>query len=142
MSDAPATQKVTADYVQAERRGVVLRVPMENITHFTFSHKYAGAHYAGGELILSMSLVTIEEIVGKKLVRISRSCLAMRQHLTLLEYDGLAGGGWVTAQSPHDPTKQIKLRVSRRELNPVKIAMGIKELKVPVTPHTFQGAPT
>lgn len=142
MSDAPATQEITTEYVQAARRGVVLRVPIENITHFSFSHKYAAAHYSGGELMLSMSLTTIEAILGRKVIRTHRACLAVRKHLVSLERDGVDLGGWVTAQSPHDPTKQIRLRVSRRELNPVRIAMGIKKLQVPITPYTSQGAHT
>jgi DNA-binding LytR/AlgR family response regulator len=141
MSNPPPTQEVTADDVQAARRGIVIRVPMENITHFSFSYKYAAAHYAGGELMLSMSLVTIEAIVGKQLIRTSRSCLAVRKHLVSLEYDRLDQGGWVTAQSPHDPTIQIKLRVSRREMKPMRKALGVKKRRGQVAPHTFRSAP-
>lgn len=141
MSIPPPTEEVTAEYVQAARRGVVLRVPIENITHFSFSHKYAAAHFAGGELMLSMSLVAIEAIVGKKLIRTSRSCLAVREHLVGLEREGVDLGGWVTAQSPHDPTIKIRLRVSRRELKPVKAALGVKMQRGHCTPHTFRGAP-
>jgi DNA-binding LytR/AlgR family response regulator len=141
MSDAPITQEITTEYVQAARRGVVIRVPIENITHFSFSHKYAAAHYAGGELMLAMSLTTIEAILGRKVIRTHRACLAVRQHLVSLERDGVDLGGWVTAQSPHDPTIQIKLRVSRREMKPLKKAMGLKRINARVRPHTLSSAP-
>lgn len=123
MTYAPKTQVITSEYVQAPRGGCVVRIPLENITHFTFGDKYASAHTDSGELILAISLHEIEEIIGDLLVRTHRSCLAVRKRLVSLTRDAAIGGAWAIVRSAKNAAVQHKIRVSRRQVPIVRNAM-------------------
>lgn len=125
MTYAPKTQVITPEYVQAPRRGHVVRVPIENVTHFTFGDKYASAHTTSGELILAISLHEIEEILGDQVVRLHRSCLAMKSALVSLRRDCRARFGFATVSA--EPP--VELNVSRNRYRKVRKLMGHLEAR-------------
>lgn len=127
MTYAPKSQVITLEYVQAPRRGHVIRVPIENITHFTFGDKYASAHTTSGELLLAISLHEIEEILGDQVVRLHRSCIAMKSALASLRRDCTTRCGWAVV-STEGPEPFIDLRVSRAEYPRVRKVVGHLEV--------------
>lgn len=124
MTYAPKSQEITPEYIQAPRRGHVVRVPIENVTHFTFGDKYASAHTNNGELILAISLHEIEEILGDQVVRLHRSCLAMKSALASLRRDSATRCGWAVV-STENP---LELRISRAEYPRVRKVVGHLEI--------------
>lgn len=123
MRTSPKSQEITPEYVQAPRKGVVVRIPFENITHFSFSDKYASAHTTSGELLLNVSLDELEEIFGALVVRTHRSWLAVKARLISVTRDAAIGGATAVVQSPMNPNDHFKLRVSRRQVPWVRRAL-------------------
>lgn len=65
-------------HVCAYYRGRTVRVPIEDITHFTSGDKYVTAFHPGGSLILSEALHDLEAEFGADFIRVHRSRLVRK----------------------------------------------------------------
>jgi len=126
MSSGPKHQEMTLHYIQAARRGVVIRTPIENITHFSYSDKYATAHTATGEFLLTTSLDALEEIYGEKAIRTHRSVLVMKHAINYLHRDNAAGPNSLNLISVAANSQLIRrdVPVSRHGLKTVRRALA------------------
>jgi DNA-binding LytR/AlgR family response regulator len=76
--------------VTASYRGSEVSWPVNEITHFTYSHKYATAHHlAGGELLLQDSLVQLEQEFSALFIRTHRAYLVARHLITKVNWESV-----------------------------------------------------
>lgn len=123
--------QVTRDYFDAIRRGVEIRTPLENVTHFQAEDKYVTAYTkTNGEFILDVPLWLIERILHQVATSTHRSYLVMNHALAGAKMFKPAGADqWVmevmgTVPSPnlggaHGMQGRI-IRVARREAKRVR----------------------
>ncbi|WP_373568441.1 LytTR family DNA-binding domain-containing protein [Pseudomonas sp. LJDD11] len=83
MTVANSDEVLDPGFVQARHGRAVIKIPIEQITHFKAAEKYVTAHHAGGELLLATPLIEIEALYGQRLVRIHRNALVARDRLEL-----------------------------------------------------------
>jgi DNA-binding LytR/AlgR family response regulator len=135
MSTAPASQIVTPAFVQAPRVGVVIRTPIENITHFGFADKYCSAFTkSNGEFILNISLHEIADIFEGQAIRVHRSYVVMHHALAsmkMLRQEGksiwflealgsISHGGRCGIQSRMIPIARAERKMVRRAWEAVR----------------------
>lgn len=72
-------------HITAHYRNAIVRLAVEDITHFTSGDKYVTAHHAGGILILSEALRDLEAEFGADFIRVHRSCLVRKTFIERFE---------------------------------------------------------
>lgn len=83
MSRATGTQdRVTREFVDAKRLGVLIRTPLENVSHFQAEHKGVTVFTkSNGEFSLNIPLWLIERILHGHAISTHRSYLVMNHAL-------------------------------------------------------------
>lgn len=113
-------QQITPDartHLSVLERGKVLLIPVAEILYLRAELKYVTIRTAAHEHLLEESLSKLEQEFSAQFVRIHRSCLVARAHITGFEKEGGEGeGGWVVSLAGLDE----KLPVSRRQQHIVK----------------------
>jgi two-component system response regulator AlgR len=101
-------------YISVSFRGGLRRIPLSEVIYFQADHKYVTACHGAGEALLEESLKSLEERFPKRLIRIHRNALIVRERLLGLKRLGngtcavsLAGSG-------------AELEVSRRHLPEIR----------------------
>lgn len=113
ISRAPRT------HVAAQERGRVVLIPVPSILYLRADLKYVAVRTVDREYLIEESLSRLEQEFGQAFVRIHRSCLVARAHLSGFERagsDGTEGGHWVAVVAGLD----AKLPVSRRQAHIVR----------------------
>lgn len=139
MSSGPKHQEMTPHYIQAARRGVVIRTPIESVTHFSYSDKYATAHTVNGEYLLTTSLDVLEEIYGDQATRAHRSVLVMKYAINYLRRDNATGShslNLISLALSAQPTRW-DVPVSRRGLKAVRQALAERVARATFDPNLF-----
>lgn len=78
----PMHELVTQEYVAAYRLGVLIRTPLENITHFQAEDKYVIVHTkTNGDFVIGITLWWICSVLQKQATRVHRNCLVMNHAL-------------------------------------------------------------
>lgn len=133
-----ANEQITPEFVEAKRGKVLVRVPIEEITHFRFDHKLVTAYYAGGELLLVASLVKIEQILGGLFIRVNKGSLVavdkFANYRESREFTNLTG--WVTVRGVPGElrvTRRLRVIVMRHAasvgvINAVRPAPGMRQV--------------
>jgi DNA-binding LytR/AlgR family response regulator len=116
---------ITAQAVTARYLGKPVVVPVASISHFVTADKYVEAHHAGGTLLLSESLNSIEATVPG-FVRTHRKVLVARQLITRVAPRwlpcGQRWGGFVTLSSGDEfPVSRRNLRAITAMLHPQEV---------------------
>lgn len=113
-------QQITPDartHLSVLERGKVLLIPVAEILYLRAELKYVTIRTAAHEHLLEESLSKLEQEFSAQFVRIHRSCLVARAHITGFEKEGGEGEvGWVVTLAGLDE----KLPVSRRQQHIVK----------------------
>jgi len=113
-------QQITPDartHLSVLERGKVLLIPVAEILYLRAELKYVTIRTAAHEHLLEESLSKLEQEFSAQFVRIHRSCLVARAHITGFEKEGGEGeAGWVVSLAGLDE----KLPVSRRQQHIVK----------------------
>ncbi len=76
-----AYEELHTYYIQAMYRRNVIRVPVENITHFKADNKYVIAHHVDGQLLLDAPLIELEQVYGDRFIRVHHNALVSRDRL-------------------------------------------------------------
>ena len=105
---------------EADLRGTVRLIPLEEVRYLQAEEKYVVVHHARGEDLIEESLRSLEEEFGDRFVRIHRNCLVAREELVELRRDG---GGHVQAILRHGDRP---LEVSRRCVPQLRQALGLR----------------
>ena len=113
-------QQITPDartHLSVLERGKVLLIPVPEILYLRAELKYVTIRTAAREYLLEESLSKLEQEFSEQFVRIHRSCLVAKAHITGFEKEGGEGeAGWVVTLAGLDE----KLPVSRRQQHIVK----------------------
>ena len=113
-------QQITPDarsHLSVLERGKVLLIPVAEILYLRAELKYVTIRTAAREYLLEESLSKLEQELSEQFVRIHRSCLVAKAHITGFEKEGGEGEtGWVVTLAGLDE----KLPVSRRQQHIVK----------------------
>jgi two-component system, LytTR family, response regulator AlgR len=113
-------QQITPDartHLSVLERGKVLLIPVAEILYLRAELKYVTIRTAAREHLLEESLSKLEQEFSEQFVRIHRSCLVAKAHITGFEKEGGEGEtGWVVTLAGLDE----KLPVSRRQQHIVK----------------------
>ena len=113
-------QQITTDartHLSVLERGKVLLIPVAEILYLRAELKYVTIRTAAREHLLEESLSKLEQEFSEQFVRIHRSCLVAKAHITGFEKEGGEGeAGWVVTLAGLDE----KLPVSRRQQHIVK----------------------
>jgi len=113
-------QQITPDartHLSVLERGKVLLIPVAEILYLRAELKYVTIRTAAREYLLEESLSKLEQEFSEQFVRIHRSCLVAKAHITGFEKEGgESEAGWVVALAGLDE----KLPVSRRQQHIVK----------------------
>jgi len=113
-------QQITTDartHLSVLERGKVLLIPVPEILYLRAELKYVTIRTAAREYLLEESLSKLEQEFSEQFVRIHRSCLVAKAHITGFEKEGgESEAGWVVALAGLDE----KLPVSRRQQHIVK----------------------
>jgi two-component system response regulator AlgR len=114
-------QQITPDartHLSVQERGKVVLIPVPEILYLRAELKYVTIRTAAREYLLEESLSKLEQEFSGQFVRIHRSCLVARAHITGFEKaDGDSGEArWVATLAGLDE----KLPVSRRQQHIVK----------------------
>jgi len=113
-------QQITPDartHLSVLERGKVLLIPVAEILYLRAELKYVTIRTAAREYLLEESLSKLEQEFSEQFVRIHRSCLVAKAHITGFEKEGGEGeAGWVVTLAGLDE----KLPVSRRQQHIVK----------------------
>jgi len=113
-------QQITPDartHLSVLERGKVLLIPVAEILYLRAELKYVTIRTAAREHLLEESLSKLEQEFSEQFVRIHRSCLVAKAHITGFEKEGGEGEtGWVVTLAGRDE----KLPVSRRQQHIVK----------------------
>ncbi len=114
-------QQITPDartHLSVQERGKVVLIPVPEILYLRAELKYVTIRTAAREYLLEESLSKLEQEFSGQFVRIHRSCLVARAHITGFEKaDGDGGEArWVATLAGLDE----KLPVSRRQQHIVK----------------------
>ncbi|KQQ67816.1 hypothetical protein ASF84_01360 [Pseudomonas sp. Leaf127] len=98
-----ASEELHADYIQSTYRRKVVRVLIEDISHFKAEQKYVVVYHDGGELLLNTPLIEIECIYADRVVRAHRNALVMHERLQSFrhpnEYRGVLAAVHVAGQA-------------------------------------------
>lgn len=71
---------VTTDYIDAQRMGITIRTPIENIAFFKAENKAVVAYTkSNGQFMLQTPLWVIKEILKGKFIQVQRSYLVQRK---------------------------------------------------------------
>ncbi|WP_428606367.1 LytR/AlgR family response regulator transcription factor [Sedimenticola sp.] len=103
-----------ADYISVSFRGGLQRIPLSDVIYFQADHKYVTVCHSGGEALLEESLKSLEERFPRRLLRIHRNALIVRERLLGLKRLGAGGCAVSLAGSG------AELEVSRRHLPEVR----------------------
>ena len=113
-------QQITPDartHLSVLERGKVVLIPVPEILYLRAELKYVTIRTAAREYLLEESLSKLEQEFSEQFVRIHRSCLVAKAHITGFEKEGGEGeAGWVVSLAGLDE----KLPVSRRQQHIVK----------------------
>ncbi|HEC16822.1 MAG TPA: response regulator transcription factor [Sedimenticola sp.] len=107
-------KKESGNYVCANVRGGIQRIPIDEIIYFLADQKYVCARHKDGEVLLEESLRSLEERFGQRFLRIHRNALVSRNCLIGLE-KGRDGQNNVRLRGASE-----RLQVSRRHLPRVR----------------------
>jgi two-component system response regulator AlgR len=104
-----------------QERGKILLIPVADVLFLRAELKYVTARTAGRDYLLEESLSRLEQEFAEQFVRIHRSCLAAKAHITGFEKDADAAGDghWVVLLDGCPD----RLPVSRRQQHVIK-ALG------------------
>lgn len=80
-----AYEELHANYVQTIYRRNVIRVPIENITHFKADNKYVVTHHVDGQLLLNAPLIELEQVYADRFIRAHHNALVSRDRLLCLQ---------------------------------------------------------
>jgi two-component system response regulator AlgR len=102
------------DFISANYRGGVQRIPLDDVIYFHADQKYVTVRYRDGELLLEESLKSLEERFASRVLRIHRNALVSKHRLTGLvkSPDGRAMASLRGADE--------QLEISRRHLSEVR----------------------
>jgi two-component system response regulator AlgR len=104
-------------HLSVQERGRVILVPVPEIVYLRAELKYVSIRTRDRELLLEESLSRLEQEFADTFVRIHRSCLVAKAHLTGFEKAAEDGeGGWMAVLKGVDE----KLPVSRRQAHVVR----------------------
>jgi len=113
-------QQITPDartHLSVLERGKVLLIPVAEILYLRAELKYVTIRTAAREHLLEESLSKLQQEFSEQFVRIHRSCLVAKAHITGFEKEGGEGEtGWVVTLAGLDEN----LPVSRRQQHIVK----------------------
>jgi len=113
-------QQITPDartHLSVLERGKVVLIPVPEILYLRAELKYVTIRTAAREHLLEESLSKLEQEFSEQFVRIHRSCLVAKAHISGFEKEGGEGeAGWVVTLAGLDE----KLHVSRRQQHIVK----------------------
>lgn len=76
-------QAITTEYIEAMHRRQLVRVPIDQATHFSSGDKYVTAHTSAGDLLLSTTLIHLLSVYGDQLVHIHRSYVVFRHRIAV-----------------------------------------------------------
>ncbi|MEO8039188.1 MAG: LytTR family DNA-binding domain-containing protein [Betaproteobacteria bacterium] len=104
-------------HLSVQERGRVILIPVPDILYLRAELKYVSIRTREREYLLEESLSRLEQEFASRFVRIHRSCLAAKAHLSGFERAAVDGeGGWVALLKGSDE----KLPVSRRQAHVVR----------------------
>lgn len=114
---------VTSEYIEATRLGVLIRTPLENVTHFSAEHKQVVAHTkSAGTFTLNIPLWDIASTICHRATQVHRSHLVMNHTLRgIKRYRPVRSDQWAfeilttVAHGPHRACVQHTIPISRRE---------------------------
>jgi two-component system response regulator AlgR len=113
-------QQISPDartHLSVQERGRVVLIPVREILYLRAELKYLTIRTVAREYLLEESLSKLEQEFSAQFVRIHRSCLVAKAHITGFEKEGGEGEGrWVVTLAGLDE----KLPVSRRQQHIVK----------------------
>ncbi|MCP5013733.1 MAG: response regulator transcription factor, partial [Ketobacter sp.] len=78
-------QQTTPDYISANYRGGVRRIPLNDIIFFRAHQKYVTLCHIGGEMLLEEALKTLEQQYADRFLRIHRNAIVNKARLLGLE---------------------------------------------------------
>jgi two-component system response regulator AlgR len=105
-------------HLSVQERGKVVLIPVNNIIYMRAELKYVTLRTADREYLLEESLSRLEQEFTEQFVRIHRSCLVSKAHITGFEKDAAEGGEarWVVILKGIEE----RLPVSRRQQHIVR----------------------
>ena len=114
-------QQITPDartHLSVQERGRVVLIPLPDILYLRAELKYVTIRTTAREYLLEESLAKLEREFSASFVRIHRSCLVAKAHITGFEKEGADGSEarWVVTLAGLDE----KLPVGRRQQHIVK----------------------
>jgi two-component system response regulator AlgR len=105
-------------HLSVQERGRVVLVPVKDVVYLRAELKYVTIRTAQREYLIEEPLLRLEQEFADRFVRIHRSCLVAREHVTGFEKDASEGGEgrWVVLLRGIEE----RLPVSRRQQHVVK----------------------
>lgn len=107
-------------YIGARVRGDWVRIPLDNVSHFSAEDKYVVAHTGERDYILDASLAGLQEDYPDRYLRVHRNALVASNRILSLEKN-LAGGHCVRLKDCEECVE-----VSRRNLPAVRSILRSK----------------
>ena len=117
----PTLQQISPEartHLSVQERGRVVLVPVKDVVYLRAELKYVTIRTAQREYLIEEPLLRLEQEFADRFVRIHRSCLVAREHVTGFEKDASEGGEgrWVVLLRGIEE----RLPVSRRQQHVVK----------------------
>jgi len=75
------TEKIEPGFVEARVKKDLVRIQIEDVTHFHASEKYVTAYSAGRELLFNVPLKAIAEFYGDRFIFVHRNALVSRERI-------------------------------------------------------------
>ncbi len=101
-------------FIHAQVRGRLVRIPLHEIPYLQASHKYVQLKHQGHEVLVEDSLVQLEQRFPGAFLRIHRNALVNPRYIQGLERD-TSGRHWLLLRDMEE-----KLEISRRNLPAVR----------------------
>lgn len=114
LSALEAINAPVEEYISANYRGGVHRIPLEDVIYFRADQKYVTVRHSEGELLLEESLKSLEERFASRMLRIHRNALVSKRRLNGL-VKSPDGRALVSLRGTDE-----QLEISRRHLSEVR----------------------
>ena len=108
------THAAPRETLTARVRGMVVRIPLEDVFYLTADEKYVAVHRDGDTVLIEDSLKTLETTFPQRFVRIHRNCLVNAARLVGLQRDAQGEMHALIAGTTDTP------EISRRNLPAVR----------------------